>query len=202
MPPLLGLPYVAIFGNPGGPDVDATIIPALQQDHRCFVILLDAAAREISALERGGPADLSLLRAIARYFEIWPHRYHHPLEESIYGHLICRMPQFAEKVYRLIDDHHDIADRAKVFSEATARADLKDIAGQKEFTELAGQFIENERAHLAAEEKSLFPYAQRLLTEEQWAEVAREASRREGHSCLSIAKADFPTLAPALGRVA
>jgi hemerythrin-like domain-containing protein len=169
-----------------------TILNTLRFDHRLFAALLDAAAAQVAALNTGGHADLGLLKAIARYFEDYPQRHHHPFEEVIYGHLVTQMPTFADDVYGLVADHRDVADRARVFREATEQLQIGDPRSLQRYLPIARDFIEHERAHLTAEEQLFFPYAERLLTRQQWGEVARTGDHTEASRTLADALRLYP----------
>jgi hemerythrin-like domain-containing protein len=169
-----------------------SVLSGLRSDHRLFAVLLDAAEDQIDALEGHRPADTALLKAIAGYFEDYPPAFHRPLEEVVYGHLACYMPAFAEDVYGLIDDHRDVAARTRAFREATERLDVHDPESRHQFAPVARDFIEHERIHLMAEEQLFFPYAERLLSRQQWAEVERAVDRQNVNAVLKATVGAFP----------
>jgi hemerythrin-like domain-containing protein len=169
-----------------------SVLSCLKSDHHLFTVLLDAAAEQIDALEANGAADAALLKAIAGYFTNYPQTFHHPLEEVIYGHLACCMPGFADDVYGLVEDHKDVAERARAFRGATELLDAHDPSARRQYIRLARAFVEGERAHLTAEEQLFFPYAERLLSRQQWAEVERASDQRKTEDPIRSAITQFP----------
>jgi hemerythrin-like domain-containing protein len=169
----------------------------LRDDHRFFSVLLDAVAREADSAARGDIVDSALLSAIADYFKTYPSTHHHPCEELIYGHLICEEPQSAIGVFDLLEQHRGLIERADAFAKAVNHL-TESARGLEAFVGEARGFVEDQRAHIAAEEKYFFPHAERCLRQEHWAEIERGTCAAGSMNAEDAARSSFPPLAKVL----
>ncbi|MBY0508602.1 MAG: hemerythrin domain-containing protein [Rhodospirillaceae bacterium] len=160
---------MAVNENRGVPSA----LVQLRQDHTNFAFLLDALEREVNSLAADGRGDAPLMLSIVAYFEGYPAIYHHPAEDVIYGHLLCHVPTFGERIFALLKDHEQLAGHTGHVRSVLEITDIHDPAGRRRIIDEVGDFIADERRHMSAEEQSFFPNAARYLTTEQWAEVGR-----------------------------
>ncbi len=150
----------------------------LRRDHVNFSRFLDAVASEAAAAVSGKHPNIALLRAIVGYFEDYPAKHHHPSEELIYGHLICRMPEGAGDVFKLLEEHRGLSERTAALRKAVDGLE-ENTASPDAFAREADQFVAEQRRHLISEESKFFRDAERFLTADQWAEIDRGLSPHE-----------------------
>jgi hemerythrin-like domain-containing protein len=81
------------------------IIERLCREHRNVERLLAVLERELEVFKRGGHPDYEVVRAVIRYFEVYPEMYHHPQEDLVFAKLKIRDPAAAAKVGNLALEH-------------------------------------------------------------------------------------------------
>jgi pyridoxamine 5'-phosphate oxidase len=130
---------------------------------------LERVAADASAEARAAVADL------LAFFE-GPAALHHADEEQTLLPRLRALEGFAQMV-SAFDFQHKMNDDA--FAELRAAFDGgADTAAR--LGPLAHRFAELQRAHLLAEERALFPQAERTLSSETIAEMGREMAARRG----------------------
>lgn len=151
----------------------------LLQEHRTIARLLDLLEREVGLLETSETPNYDLMLQIVDYFRSFPGLYHHPKEDLVFRRLAERNPEQAARFGDLEAEHKHCSGRLDDFARAVVVA-LLEAETASTFASLARDFIDNERRHMASEEKSLFPAAIKCLTDSDWAEIdARSASFRD-----------------------
>ncbi len=135
-------------------------------EHRNFERLLTVLEEQLELFRQGRQPDYGLMLDIVYYMTQYPDRFHHPHEDAAFA-------QMADaKVNALLaqsrQQHQAIAGTGKALQER-----LEAIAGgilQRgiEIEQLARNYIDDFRRNMQQEETSLFPLAQRVLTEDDW----------------------------------
>ncbi len=144
-------------------------------EHRNFERLLKVLEQRLELLRQGGQPDYGLMLDIVYYMTQYPDRFHHPHEDAAFA-------QMADaKVNALIaesrQEHRLIAETGKALLEG-----LEEIAsgiGQRriEIDQPARNYIGYFRRNMQQEEATLFPLAQRVLTEEDWSVISAAAPK-------------------------
>lgn len=155
------------------------ILDELRQEHRGIAEILGCLERQVHRVEFDERPDYEVIGAALDFFSAFPDRYHHPKEDLIYQRLAQRDQVSAWIVGDLAQAHEELARHLGTFVAA-----VRAVLGEAELPrdKLVGwarDFIDLQRRHLAMEEASFFPAAERALTAEDWAEVAEAARRRD-----------------------
>jgi hemerythrin-like domain-containing protein len=148
----------------------------LLQEHRTIAKLLDLLERQLGLLEKSETPNYELMLQILDYFRSFPDLYHHPKEDLVFRRLAERDPEQAAQFGDLEAEHQHCSDRLNAFSRAIVVA-LFEAETPRTFIGPARNFIDNERCHMASEEKTLFPAAIRCLTDDDWAEIDVRSAR-------------------------
>jgi hemerythrin-like domain-containing protein len=149
---------------------------ALVQEHRNIARLLDLLEKQLDLFAKAAKPDYDLMLQIVEYFRSFPDLYHHPKEDLVFRRLAKRQPEVAAKFGDLEAEHRHCSDRLGDFAQAVV-VTLLQAKTPKTFVGIARDFIDNERRHMAAEEKELFPAAIRHLTDEDWVEIDARSAR-------------------------
>jgi len=164
------------------------VLTRLRDDHGRFERLFVEIENQCAATENGAPVNATYLSAIVAYLREYALRLHHALEDAIFAKLLEKQPHFLE-IYDLAEDHRACRREFEAFALAAIPVD-------DNFTDLARSYVGNERAHFIAEEEVFFPYAQRLLLDEQWQALQASLADDTGN-----ASNKYPAIAHILGVV-
>jgi hemerythrin-like domain-containing protein len=148
------------------------VIEILRQEHRNIEKLLLVLERELNVFARGDRPDYEVVHAIIAYFQVYPDAYHHPLEDEVFEKLKVRDSAAVAKIGDLAADHRRGAERLRRVAEAveTVLADRELL--RQTVNDIIRDFIEQERRHMAMEERNFFPAAIKALQLQDWAEIA------------------------------
>jgi len=131
------------------------------------------------------------------------HGCHHPKEDLIYERLCWRDQVSAWVVGDLAQAHARLAEDLRTFGEAVRAVQREAELPRDALVGWARSFIEQQRRHLAMQEASFFPAAERALTEEDWRELEAAIPRGPDPLGSGAAEARYdgaPPDHPRLGR--
>lgn len=147
------------------------IIELLRNEHRDIQQLLDVLEDEVSVFNRQQRPDYEVIEAIIGYFQDYPDCCHHPKEDMIFERLKVRDPAAARRMGDLKTEHKAEDERLQRVTQIIRNILLdRDILRQA-FDEVMRDFIDQQRVHMAMEERVLFPAAANALRPEDWAEI-------------------------------
>lgn len=144
-------------------------------EHVRFNRLLDLVELQLSLFHAGDEPDYDLVYDIVHYLREYADRFHHPREDAAFARMIKRDPAAKMPLNRLLQEHRVIAVAG---DELLARLDdiAADVVIERQALEAAlATYLVYYRHHIATEEASALPCAERLLTADDWAAVAAAA---------------------------
>jgi hemerythrin-like domain-containing protein len=155
----------------------AAILDTLRQEHVNLDRLLGVLAKQGEVFERADSPDFDLIEDILDYFENFPDRYHHPLENAILRRLTERDAAAATQVGDLEGEHRAIAQRAR-----SLRTVFRHVREEEEISRDAvlgeiQSFLDGYHHHMNMEEDVLFIAAAASLLDEDWRAIEAESSR-------------------------
>ena len=148
-----------------------TMIESLREDHRNIEELLLVLEQELSVFDREERPDFEIIKAIISYFQDYPDCCHHPKEDMIFEKLKLRDSAAAESVGDLETEHHNEGERLRRVAEMIRRILTNHEVPRQMFDDIMRDFIEQERKHMAMEERVLFSAAASALQPEDWAGI-------------------------------
>ena len=149
----------------------------LRQDHCNTATLLRTLEWQLNEFETCNRPDYEVIAATLDYFLSFPDIDHHPEEELIFAKLRRRDPAAAQQIGDLQQAHRELAARADEFA-AALRAVLREQEVSRDaFVRWARGFIDLQRGHIAMEDASFFPAAERALTAQDWIELSATTTR-------------------------
>jgi hemerythrin-like domain-containing protein len=154
------------------------VIDILREEHRNVETLLLVLERELGIFARGERPDYEVIHAVIAYFQVSPDAFHHPLEDIVFEKLKVRDSAAAARIGNLAADHRRGAERLH----RVARAVENVLAGREllrqAVNDIIRDFIEQERRHMAMEERYFFPAAAKALQPRDWKEIAARLTDR------------------------
>lgn len=147
-------------------------IEILRQEHRNIKKLLLVLERELNVFARGDRPDYEVVHAVIAYFEVYPNAYHHPTEDMVFEKLKLRDPAAAAKVGDLAADHRRGGERLRRVARAVEGVLADQELLRQNVDAIIRDFIDQERRHIAMEERDFFPAAIKALHPQDWAEIA------------------------------
>jgi len=155
------------------------IIEVLRQEHCNIESLLRVLERELGVFDRGDRPDYEVVRAVIEYFTDYPDSCHHPKEDMIVEKLKARDPVAAANIDDLEAQHREGARRLRRVAQAVERVLGDHDLPRKTVVDIICDFINNERQHMAMEERVVFPAALDALWPADWADIALRMADRD-----------------------
>ncbi len=154
------------------------IIDILRDEHRNIEKLL-VLDRELSVFNRAERPDYHVVQSVIEYFQDYPDSCHHPKEDMIFEKLKVRDPVTAASIGDLEAEHGKGSKRlARVARTVEGVLADREILRDTVDAIIRG-FIDQERRHMAMEERELFPAAMRVLLPQDWAEIRTKLAARK-----------------------
>lgn len=148
------------------------IMDLLHQEHRNIEKLFLVLEQELSVFDRAERPDYEVIKAVIAYFEVYPDAYHHPQEDMIFEKLKARDPTAAAKIGDLAVEHESGAKRLRRVARAIDSVLMDQELLRSTVSDIIRDFILQERRHIMMEERDFFPAAIKVLTAEDWEEIA------------------------------
>jgi hemerythrin-like domain-containing protein len=147
------------------------IINSLRQEHRNIEKLLQVLERELKVFARGEKPDYEVIQAVIAYFQVYPDVYHHPPENLVFQKLKARDSTAAANIGDLEAAHRNGSDRLRQVAQAVDSVLADRELLRQAVEDVIRDFIEQERRHIAMEERDFFPAAVKALEPQDWMEI-------------------------------
>ncbi|MDH3231056.1 MAG: hemerythrin domain-containing protein [Alphaproteobacteria bacterium] len=151
----------------------------LNKEHADFSRLLDLLDRQLAVFAAGDRPDYDLVRAVIDYCLDYPDAVHHPKEDLIYQVLKSRDAELARVVGDLEEEHRQIGVMTGELAEAMRQVLAEELVDRQSVHDLTRKFVHLYRHHIAREEDRVFPAAEQVLSQEDWAEIDARLELRD-----------------------
>lgn len=158
-----------------------TALNVIRAEHRSLAAVIHGLQYLVDEIRKGRPApDFKVFRAMLHYIDNFPERLHHPKEDRyLFAKLHQRYPE-ADAVLSGLEAQH--VQGARLIRELERALLAWEEEGTPAFADFAHQvheYSEFHWKHMREEEDVILPLAERVLTDEDWAEIdaAFEANR-------------------------
>ncbi|WP_448549347.1 hemerythrin domain-containing protein [Thalassotalea fusca] len=148
------------------------LISVLYQEHKGLKRLLSLMKENLVRLQREESIDHSLLEDSVHYIEVYVDSYHHPKEDVFYQYIIDHKLDSNRVFQHKLDDHDDIKKITQDLKQVLHSINLDIIVSRSSLINELEAFIHVSNNHLNDEEHNTFPLVEKLLTEEDWHNVA------------------------------
>ncbi|MBN8441971.1 MAG: hemerythrin domain-containing protein [Thauera sp.] len=145
----------------------------LAREHLALRALARIIALEAELLGRDGRADLVLLQDIATYIGEFPNRIHHPKEDDfLFRHMRARDPARCGAIIdRLQTEHLKEDESIANFLAALQAVSAGEPGAAAGLAQVAASYAKHLLGHIEAENTLVFPLAEEVLQEDDWAEI-------------------------------
>jgi hemerythrin-like domain-containing protein len=147
-------------------------ISVLRREHANMRSILELVSTLLQAIEAGHAPDFILFANALYYMRKFPGQVHHPKEDLIFSLLCARDPSVIDEVSYARDEHKEIYEMEDWLVEMALNAPRPGTTGRQRMLEFGRHYIDVQKRHSEREERLLFPRAQEMLTDQDWAEVA------------------------------
>jgi hemerythrin-like domain-containing protein len=152
------------------------ILRKLRDEHDDLAKVLDVLEQEVENYRERGWLNREIVGEVLDYCRGYPALCHHPKQDLIYRKLrLADEPTAIDTLGDLVAEHEALA---ALTDELTAAVDnfLADTGEDRaRLVRVAQTFLERHRHHMKAEEDEFFPHAVQCLSDEDWAEIDRQA---------------------------
>ncbi len=146
-------------------------IRILHQEHKELARILDVLEAQLDIYHQGGVPDFDLIGDIVHYTLSFPEHYHHPKEDLIFQKIDEKGAQGRELAVDLLEDHKQGEALTRRLAEVLGNITHGAEVPRDRFEDLARQFLDFNRRHITKEEDHFFPLAEKLLSDDDWAEI-------------------------------
>jgi len=157
--------------------MSADLINALRVEHANMRSVLVLIRDQLGILESGSVPDFVLLANALHYMRRFPGQVHHPKEDLIFERLQRRAPETRKTIEQARREHRQIYEQEEWLIECALNAPKPGTQSRTRLLDIGREYLEIQRRHSEREEHELFPKAVEVLTDEDWAEVARQFQR-------------------------
>ncbi len=146
----------------------------LVREHQTILGVLNALEAHLGAVASGVPLDPAYLRDVVAFCQGFVDRCHHGKEEHCLFPCLERVgiPREGGPIGVMLAEHEMGRQLVRRIAEALSRYEAAE-AQPEEVTDLAWQYVELLRAHIAKENEVLFPMGEAVLTDTEDAAVGR-----------------------------
>ncbi|WP_366520706.1 ATP-binding cassette domain-containing protein [Zoogloea sp.] len=143
----------------------------IKDEHRNLWRIAVTLDQVIGEMERNQKADPAFLGSVLDYFEHFMDGCHHRKEDDYLFRLLRqRSPDAGALLDRLQAEHRNAPHNLAALRQQLAET----VAGRSsvgELIEALRLYLDDQKAHIKAEEKDIYPLASQVLTAEDWAEI-------------------------------
>ncbi len=157
----------------------SNVIRALRREHADMARLLGALERQLDVFDQGARPDYDIVQGVIDYCLAYPDLYHHPKEDLVLERLRRRDPEAAAAIGELLPEHEALAELTRRLADAVESVLREAEVSREGMHELAREFLDFYRRHIAMEEGRFFPAALEVLSEQDWAEIEAQLGERE-----------------------
>jgi len=155
------------------------MIDLLREEHEDIEKLLGVLEVELSVFDHQERPDYEVIQAIISYFQDYPDCCHHPKEDMIFEKLTARDPAAVKGMGNLEAEHRNERKCLQRVAEIVRYILLDRHILRQTFDDVMRNFIDQQRAHMAMEERFLFPAAVTALRSEDWQEIESRWSQNK-----------------------
>ncbi len=148
-------------------------IQIIRDEHLAISAVLYSLRYLVKEMRKGAAPNFALLRAILDYIVSYPDRWHHPKEDKYLFAAVRRHTREADNLIARLEREHQLGyPMVEDLKKHLVAFQAGDEAAREAFFAAADRYAELEWEHLRAEEEVFLPIAERVLSRDEWAEIA------------------------------
>lgn len=145
----------------------------IRSEHAALSAMLRSLLLMLSQHRKGSTLpDFTTLRAMLFYLEEFPEKRHHRMEsELLFPRLRARTP-LARSLLDQLDADHAVGERnIRELEHALLGFEMLGEPRREAFETATSRYVDFYLSHMSVEDREVLPLAERVLTEEDWAEL-------------------------------
>lgn len=143
----------------------------LVREHGNVAQLLLVLEAQLEILSVGEPCDLELVSEVLHYLVNFHDRFHHPREKAASLHVAARVVSARSALAAIARQHAELEARGAALLLAIDGPAIEPEPMRRALGVDGFAYVALLRAHMLAEESSLFPLVERTLTDDEWAAI-------------------------------
>ncbi|HJV27989.1 MAG TPA: hemerythrin domain-containing protein [Aromatoleum sp.] len=148
-------------------------IQIIRDEHLAISAVLYSLRYLVKEMRKGAAPNFPLLRAILDYIVSYPDRWHHPKEDKYLFAAVKKRTRDADGLIGRLEREHEMGyPMVEDLKRQLVAFQGGDTAAGEAFFDAADRYAELEWQHLRTEEEVFMPIAERVLSPEDWAEIA------------------------------
>lgn len=150
-----------------------TAVRIIRDEHQALAAMLNSLLLMLAQDRRDKRLpDFASLRAMLFYLDEFPEQRHHRKEtELLFPKLRARTPLARELLDRLDQDHQRGEARIRELEHRLLAFEMMGESRRGAFEDAAERYVDFYLTHMALEERDVLPLAERVLTEDDWADI-------------------------------
>lgn len=152
----------------------------LHADHYNFLRLLACLQSEIACFEIDQTSQLRLpvILDILDYVQVYPERYHHPLENKVFELLLVKNAPNADVIWGTRAEHTALEKITQEANQLFTAVANDTVVPMTELIEVAKGFFERQLDHINIENRIIYPLMDRYIAFDEWEEITQEVVKR------------------------
>jgi hemerythrin-like domain-containing protein len=148
----------------------AQVIRIVQHEHQCLAAVIKGMRHFVRIIAEGGKApDLKVFRAMLLYISEYPEQVHHPKEDKfLFAPLRARSNEVEITLTALEAQHQTGEQELRDLSHALLRYEFFGDPAFRKFHDKVEAYADRYFDHMRQEETIILPFAQKVLSEEDW----------------------------------
>lgn len=149
-------------------------------DHFNLLRLLRALEAEIACYEAGGgrAGRLSVILDIFDYVQVYPEKWHHPVEEALFEVLLRKQVENSELIWGMRAEHKTLESLTRHTAELFMAVANDTIVPIYKLADATREYIARQLDHINQENRLIYPLLEKNLTDEEWDDITDQVSAR------------------------
>lgn len=140
------------------------LIDELQSDHANFGRVLSILGQQAELLSQDRDPDYVLMLDIADYFDNYADLIHHPTEDVLFEFYRARYGHLGEEIEALTRQHKRLKGLTQALYQALDDINKQVVTPKDRVEQLLARYLDEQRAHMKAEETMVYPALRQRLT--------------------------------------
>ncbi|MEA3276744.1 MAG: hemerythrin domain-containing protein [Pseudomonadota bacterium] len=153
------------------------LLDHLNQDHRHLSRLLNLLDKLLDLFHEGTEPDYELMCEMLEYMENYADQVHHPTEDLIFERMRAYGNEHRPILDVLMNQHQVLSEMSKNFHQSLEGIVHEEVLRRDQVEAEGRELVQTLRRHLEMEESEAFPLARQLLSERDWEEIDKAASK-------------------------
>lgn len=169
-------------------------LQTLREDHEHLNMVLNLLRRETLLIQAGKRANYRLMEDIMRYVIQYSDVFHHPHEDIMFEQLIKKSPELEQTIINIEREHKELAETSTRLHALIEGIGSGAMTPRDEVVEASLDFVEKNLEDMRLEESAVFPSAESLLDQQDWAIISEKIAEITDPVFGTIARDSYLTL--------